>query len=227
MNSSLNRFAQDLFAPLAGDYERWSRLLSFGQDPLWRRSMVEGLGLAPGSRVLDVAAGTGEVTRLLSARGFRVASLDQSREMLSQAAARGATAVLGRAEALPFPDGAFDGLTFTYLLRYVEDPAACLRELARVVRPGGVVGMVEFGRPKGFWDPLWRFYVGCCLPAAGTLIAPGWKRVGSFLGPSIDAFHRRFPAGELARLWEGAGLTDLRAAHPSVGGGLVIWGKKG
>jgi demethylmenaquinone methyltransferase/2-methoxy-6-polyprenyl-1,4-benzoquinol methylase len=226
VHSKVNEFAVGLFAPLATGYATWSRWLSFGQDPMWRRTMVDGLGLGSGARVLDVAAGTGEVTRLLQARSARVVSLDQSPDMLGEAVRLGAVGVLGRAEELPFPDNAFDGLTFTYLLRYVADPLACLRELVRVVRPGGPVGMVEFGRPAGLWRGLWRFYTRKGLPAAGALISPGWREVGAFLGPSIDAFHDRHPGDSLAGLWRDAGLAGVRSARLSVGGGLVMWGRK-
>lgn len=226
MASSRNRFAIDLFAPIAHDYGRWSRVLSFGQDPLWRKRLVARLGVKAGDLILDVAAGTGEVSRLLSKRGCKVVSLDQSMEMLSYCARRGAATVRGRAEQLPFSDNLFDGLTFTYLLRYVDDQLACMRELVRVVRPGGVVGMVEFGRPKNIWGPLWRFYTRVCLPAAGAVISPGWLTVGRFLGPSIDDFHRRFPEDALSRMWQEAGLADVRSIHMSFGGGLILWGRK-
>jgi demethylmenaquinone methyltransferase / 2-methoxy-6-polyprenyl-1,4-benzoquinol methylase len=221
-----NRFARELFAPIAEDYEIWSRALSFGQDPRWRRSMVEGLNLSRGSRVLDVAAGTGQVTRILEEKGYAVVAVDQSPEMLAQALARGSTVVNGRAEVLPFREGTFDGLAFTYLLRYVDDPMACMAELARVVRPGGRIGMVEFGRPRGFWGPWWYAYTRLGLPLAGVLIAPGWSRVGLFLGGSIDAFHGRFPMPEMTRLWERAGLEDIRVSTPSLGGGLIMWGTR-
>src|SRR3712207_1359413 len=79
----------------------------------------------------------------------------------------------GRAEDLPFEDAAFDALTFTYLLRYV-DPAPTLRELARVVRPGGTVAMLEFGLPRGVWRAAWELYARVGLPAAGRVISPGW-----------------------------------------------------
>jgi demethylmenaquinone methyltransferase / 2-methoxy-6-polyprenyl-1,4-benzoquinol methylase len=221
-----NRFARELFAPIAQDYELWSKALSLGQDPRWRRTLVEGLGLPPWSRVLDVAAGTGQVTRLLERKGYLTVAVDQSLEMLKEASRRGAASVNGRAEALPFCDGAFDGLTFTYLLRYVEDPLACMMELARVVRPGGRIGMVEFGRPRGIWGPLWYAYTRVGLPLAGALIDPGWSRVGLFLGGSIDAFHERYPTPELVRVWELAGLRNVRASTRSLGGGLVMWGTR-
>ena len=93
--------------------------------------------------------------------------------------------VEGRAEELPFADGEFAALTFTYLLRYVDDPAATVRELARVVRPGGTIAMLEFAVPRGVWRPPWELWVRAGLPVAGRLISPGWHEVGDFLGPSI------------------------------------------
>src|SRR5438045_7673041 len=97
------------------------------------------------------------------------------------------------AERLPFPDASFDALTFTYLLRYVDDPAATLRELARVVRPGGTIAGLEFAVPHGAWRPLWEAYVRAGLPAAGFAIGNGWREVGSFLGGSIRGFYERWP----------------------------------
>jgi len=220
----IHRDALDLFAPIAANYERWAAVLSLGQDPRWRAEMVSRLDVPTGSRVLDVAAGSGLITRLLQARGHDVVSLDLSAPMLASAQDRGASAVLATAERLPFPDATFDGLTFGYLLRYTPDPAATLRELARVVRPGGSIGMVEFGRPRGVWGPLWWLYTRVGLPAAGAVAGPGWQRVGSYLGPSIDAFHRRYSSdAALVALWQSAGLREVRIARRSLGGGLLMW----
>jgi len=224
--AAINQFALDLFAPIAKDYERWSRILSLGQDPRWRKHMVRQLDVETGSRVLDVAAGTGEVSRLLKKRGLSVISLDQSPEMISMAVRRGAVAVLARAEALPFPDHCFDALTFTYLFRYVDDPLSCMKELVRVVRPGGRVGMVEFGRPGGLWSPFWVMFTRILLPLGGILISGGWRRVGRFLGPSIDAFHRRFPRETLIEIWQESGLEKVSVKRLTLGSGLVVWGRK-
>lgn len=218
--------AQELFAPIAADYERWATWLSMGQDPRWRRTMVAGLGVEPGWRVLDVAAGTGSITRLLQAAGAEVTSLDQSEPMLARAAERGATAVVATAEHLPFPDGHFDAVTFGYLLRYVDSVEACLGELARVVRPGGRVGMVEFGRPTGIWGPAWWVYTRGVLPLAGALIRSGWWEVGRFLGPNIDEFAAAHPPAALAEHWRRAGLVDVEIRRLSLGGGLVMWARK-
>lgn len=218
--------ARELFAPIAPTYERWARLLSMGQDARWRNAMVAGLGLAPGGRVLDVAAGTGSITRRLESYGLNVISLDQSAEMTLVAKRWGAPAVLATAERLPFADHSFDGVTFGYLLRYVDDVRRSLEELARILRPGGVLGMVEFGRPESVWLPAWWLYTRAVLPSAGAVIRSGWWEVGRFLGPSIDDFSSRYPPGRLAVEWEAAGIEDVRTRQMSLGGGLVMWGRR-
>lgn len=214
--------AARLFRGIAGDYQRWARILSLGQDGLWRRLMVGGIELEPGSLVLDVAAGTGSISRLLEARGYRVVAIDLSHEMLTQHSGR--RRVRAVADNVPFPEKTFDAVTFGYLLRYVEDPGATLRELTRVLRPGGLVGMVEFGRPRGFVGWLWRLYTRAILPIAGAVIGSGWYQVGRFLGPSIERFHEDHP--ELTRDWEAAGLVDVTLERPSLGGGLVMWARQ-
>jgi demethylmenaquinone methyltransferase/2-methoxy-6-polyprenyl-1,4-benzoquinol methylase len=224
--------ALDLFAPLGPTYDRYASLLSFGQDPRWRRFLVSRVDVGPEGTVLDVATGTAAVAIELSGRtGCRVVGLDQSEEMLAQGRRRVEDAglggrielVRGEAERLPFEDASFDALTFTYLLRYVEDPQATMRELARVVRPGGTVAMLEFGLPRGVARPAWELWVRLGLPAAGALISPGWREVGSFLGPSIREFHRRH---DLPALWRGAGIDDVRERRLSLGGGVVLWGRR-
>lgn len=188
--------------------------------------MVDGLGLPPGSRVLDVAAGTGSLTRLMQSYGLEVVSVDQSPEMTREAKRGGATAVLATAQWLPFTDGTFDGVTFGYLLRYVEDVSQCLEELVRIVRPGGMVGMVEFGRPGGAWRPAWWLYTRAVLPLAGAAIRSGWCDVGRFLGPSVDSFAGSYPPDLLAAEWRAAGMEDVRYQRMSLGGGLVMWGRR-
>ena len=224
-STSPPEIAKELFAPVASTYELWARILSMGQDARWRRAMVDGIGLAPGARVLDVASGTGSISRLMEKREIDVVLADQSPEMMQVAGQRGATGVLATAERLPFADGSFDGVTFGYLLRYVNDVVECLAELARVVRPGGVLGMVEFGRPRGPWRPAWWLYTRAVLPAAGRMIEPGWREVGRFLGPSIDAFWDRYPPLGLAEACRKAGIVDVRFRSMSLGGGLVMWGR--
>ncbi|TML27797.1 MAG: methyltransferase domain-containing protein [Actinobacteria bacterium] len=222
--------ARTLFAPLGRTYDRYAALLSFGQDPRWRRFLVSRIDAGPRDTVLDVATGTGAVAReLLARKRCTVVGLDQSPEMLAEARRRlpaSVTLLEGRAEKLPFPDGAFDGLTFTYLLRYVDDPAAVLRELVRVVRPGGTIAGLEFAVPRGVWRPLWELYVRVGLPAAGRVLSPGWAEVGDFLGPSIRGFYADYPEERLLELWWNAGVRDVRARRLSLGGGIVTWGRR-
>jgi len=222
--------ARTLFAPLGRTYDRYAALLSFGQDPRWRRFLVSRIDAGPRDTVLDVATGTGAVAReLLARKRCTVVGLDQSPEMLAEARRRlpaSVTLLEGRAEKLPFPDGAFDGLTFTYLLRYVDDPAAVLRELVRVVRPGGTIAGLEFAGPRGVWRPLWELYVRVGLPAAGRVLSPGWAEVGDFLGPSIRGFYADYPEERLLELWWNAGVRDVRARRLSLGGGIVTWGRR-
>ena len=226
MIDSPSRVAHELFAPLAPGYERWAAIWSMGQDARWRRVMIAALDPGPGDRVLDLAAGTGSITRLIQQQGASVMSADQSAQMLSAAVARGATGVVATAESLPFPDGRFDMVTFGYLLRYVKDVTSAMTELVRIVRPGGKIGMVEFGRPRGLWRPLWWGYTRIVLPLAGLAGGRGWYRVGRFLGPSIDAFADEHPPEELAASWQEAGLVEVGYRRLSLGGGLVMWGRK-
>jgi demethylmenaquinone methyltransferase/2-methoxy-6-polyprenyl-1,4-benzoquinol methylase len=231
--STRTQHARELFAPLGPTYDRYARLLSFGQDPRWRAFLVSRIP-AEATRVLDVASGTAAVSIALAraAPDRIVSGIDQSPEMLAAGRARIDRAGLGsrislsegRAESLPFADATFDALTFTYLLRYVDDPAATLRELARVVKPGGTIAMQEFGLPGGIWRPLWELYVRVGLPLAGAVVSPGWHDVGSFLGPSIRDFYRGLPLVALLDLWRDAGIADVRCRRLSLGGGVVVWG---
>ena len=228
--SARTRKALELFAPLGPTYERYARVLSLGQDPRWRRFLVSRIEAGRGDEVLDVATGTGAVAQeLIRQKGCDVVGVDQSREMLAVAREQLPAAVRlveAGAEKLPFEDASFDALTFTYLLRYVEEPEATLRELARVVRPGGTIASLEFAVPGGLWRPLWGAYVGVVLPAAGRILSPGWHEVGRFLGGSIREFWRRYPLERQLELWRAAGIDELRHRRLSLGGAIVIWGNR-
>lgn len=227
------RHALALFEDLPRHYDRFGALLSFGQDPRWRRSLVRAINPQVGERVLDVATGTGMVAAALARRtACEVVALDQSDAMLAgahrrvggdpQLAAR-IRLVRGEAERLPFDDDEFDALTFTYLLRYVDDRAATMRELARVVKPGGRIGMVEFGVPRSGWlRALWRVHTRVGLPTLGRLVSPAWVEVGRFLGPNIEELHRAEP--DLVGLWTAAGIRDVRIQAMSFGAGIVMCG---
>ena len=151
-----NRFAQDLFRQLPRHYDFLEELLSLGQNGRWRREMVSHVVDQAPKSVLDVATGTAGVALALIGRteaditGIDIteAMLRRGHERVERAGASGRVRLLvGQAERLPFPDDSFDALTFTYLLRYVADPAETLRELARVLRPGAAIASLEFSVP--------------------------------------------------------------------------------
>jgi demethylmenaquinone methyltransferase / 2-methoxy-6-polyprenyl-1,4-benzoquinol methylase len=226
--SERQEHARRLFAPLGPTYDLVGATLSFGQDPRWRRALVARVP-HDGGHVLDVATGTGLVAAQLLAHGHRVTGLDQSPDMLAEARRRfgeRVELVEASATAIPFADESFDHLTFTYLLRYVDDPGATLAELARVVRPGGTISSLEFAVPEGLWRPLWDLWVGVGLPAAGRVVSEAWGEVGRFLGPSIRGFYERWPLEAQLELWRAAGVPDVRARRMSLGGGVVIWGTR-
>jgi demethylmenaquinone methyltransferase / 2-methoxy-6-polyprenyl-1,4-benzoquinol methylase len=230
--SPRKRHALELFADLPRAYDWMGAVLSFGQDPRWRATLIDQVNPLPGQRVLDVATGTGLVAFALAQRGCEVIGVDQSGDMLAVARAHleqrpalqtRVTFVQGEAERLPFDDGEFDALTFTYLLRYVDDRAATMRELARVVKPSGRVGMVEFGVPES--PPLraaWRLHTRAGLPIIGRAVSPAWYEVGRFLGPNIEELHAQEP--DLPGLWRRSGIGDVQERSLSFGAGVVMWG---
>jgi demethylmenaquinone methyltransferase / 2-methoxy-6-polyprenyl-1,4-benzoquinol methylase len=228
--------ARRLFAPLGPTYDRYAALLSYGQDPRWRRFLVSRVAVGPDATVLDVATGTAAVAiELVRRTGCSVVGVDQSAGMLAAGVERVERAALadrielveGEAERLPFEEASFDALTFTYLLRYVDDPAAALAELTRVVRPGGTVASLEFGvPPRALPRAFWELHVRALLPLAGRLVSPAWHEVGRFLGPNIRAFAERYPAERRLALWRNAGIDDVRERRLTFGVGVVTWGRR-
>lgn len=220
--------ARRLFDGIASLYGGPAEVFSFAQYGRWRRAAVDLLDVGAGSLVLDVATGTGLVARdVMRRRGATVIGLDQSSEMLERARAVGVALIRADATRLPFAGDTFDALSFTYLLRYVDDVPATIAELARVVKPGGRVVSVEFGRPEGpFTGPLWNLYALGVFPAGTRALPRGWRDVGDFLGPSIASFDRRWPPERLAQVWRKVGLTDVGVRRMSLGGGVVMWGRK-
>jgi demethylmenaquinone methyltransferase/2-methoxy-6-polyprenyl-1,4-benzoquinol methylase len=232
-----NRFAQKLFAPLPGRYDRLAELLSMAQNGRWRRAMVDHIVPCQPELILDVASGPAGVALQLADRtGARVVGVDLTLDMLRQGqrnvGERGMTdyvqLVAGRAEQTPFADETFDALTFTYLLRYVDDPQATLIELARLVKPGGVVASLEFLLPQSrFWRFWWWGYTRLVLPAGGWLSGgKAWFEVGRFLGPNISAHYRRYPVDWTIDAWRRAGFVDVGVRRMSLGGGLIMWGRR-
>jgi len=225
MPSSPPDDARRVFSGIGATYETAGALLSFGQDARWRARLVDSLSASSGDVVLDVATGTGLVARAISERyGCAVVGLDRSADMLSAAAARDGhiPLVRARAESLPFADESFDHLTFTYLMRYVDDPAATMRELARVVRPGGRIVALDFGVPTNpILRALWRVYTTIGLPIVGRAISERWSSVGAFLRGSIERFDREHGA-DVERDWTDAGLREIRVERMSFGAGVVM-----
>ena len=232
-----NEFARQLFAPLPPRYDRLAAILSLGQNGRWRTAMVDHVVEQAPGLILDVATGPAGVACLLADRtAGQVVGIDVSEDMLREGAANVArrgldgrvALLLGRGEQLPFVDASFDALTFTYLLRYVADPAATLAELARVVKPGGPIASMEFAVPAApWWRLAWVGYTRLVLPVAGWLTGgSGWYRVGRFLGPSITTHYRRYPVAWTVDAWRAAGIDDVGTRAMSLGGGLVMWGRR-
>ncbi len=237
MSATPTELARGLFAPLGPTYDRYARVLSLGQDPRWRRFLVSRLAsVGPDDVVLDVATGTAAVAlELVRQRGCAVVGVDQSPEMLAEARRRLLLAAETRrirlveagAEHLPFEDASFDGLTAAYVLRYLDDLPAGLRELTRVLRPGATAALLDFGVPPATLPrAAWNIWVDVGLPALGRAISPGWHEVGRFLGGSIRDFDARWPVPRLLSALREAGLADVGARRLSLGGCTVVWGRR-
>jgi len=232
-----DRFARHLFTPLPRRYDALADLLSLGQDRRWRSTMVARVARARPRTVLDVACGPAGVTLELAARtDARIVGVDLTEAMLRQGAVNVGRAgagdriglVLGRGQQLPFADASFDALTFTYLLRYVDDPQQTLVELARVVAPGGAVASLEFFVPPNrFWRFWWWGYTRLVLPVAGGITGGrAWFTVGRFLGPNISRHYRRYSLPWTIDAWRQAGFEHVGVRLMSLGGGLVLWGTR-
>jgi demethylmenaquinone methyltransferase/2-methoxy-6-polyprenyl-1,4-benzoquinol methylase len=238
-NSSMltdrNRLSRRIFKDLPSRYDRLAEVFSFGQNRRWQTAMLQPVLSAHPNCCLDVATGTASVAiRLANSDGDRrVFGIDLSTEMLSAGRQRTLKSgldvgfALARAEELPFQSSVFDTVTFTYLLRYVEDPTATLGEMVRVLKDGGVLSSLEFFVPPNpVLRGLWVMYTRAMLPAAGRIFGREWYDVGRFLGPSISEHYRRFPLEDHLLAWRNAGIRSPRYRLMSMGGGLIMWGKK-
>jgi demethylmenaquinone methyltransferase / 2-methoxy-6-polyprenyl-1,4-benzoquinol methylase len=232
-----NAVAIELFEGLPARYDTLAEVLSFAQNGRWRRELVSHLSPQHPRSILDVATGTGGVAIALAAETeARIRGVDISSAMLAHGRAKVQKANLtgrislepARAEELPYPSESFDAVSFTYLLRYVSDPAATVAELARVIRPGGHMASLDFYVPPNVaWLAAWRAYTRLLLPVAGWLLGGGaWWDVGRFLGPNIEGHYRRWPVERIVDAWKAAGMVDVDYRVMSLGGGLVMWGKK-
>jgi demethylmenaquinone methyltransferase/2-methoxy-6-polyprenyl-1,4-benzoquinol methylase len=235
----LSHLATRLFNHAASGYDSIAQLLSCGQYLRWQHTLIRAAvqhGVDTRSTVLDAATGTAGVARQLAHTSLcRIIGVDQSAGMLAAAKSKlidmpsGTSFHIQLVESnaidLPFPNDVFDAVLFTYLFRYVEDPAVAMRELVRVARPGALIGFVEFHVPPPPWKQLWLIHTRIMFPIVGRLISPGWYQVGRFLGPSIGRF-RDWSIPTLSNMLQGAGLEDVNHRLMSLGGGLIMWGTK-
>ena len=219
---------QQMFATIARRYDTANDLLSLGVHKGWRRTAVRLSGAAPGQRVLDCATGTGDLAlafkRAVGPRG-EVIGTDFCREMLEPAPAKAARAGLevkfevADALSLPYPAQRFDVASIAFGIRNVDDPLRCLRELSRVVVPGGRVVVLEFGQPQGAFGALFRFYSRAVMPLVGGLVT-GNRSAYEYLPRTAAAF----PAGErFIDLMREAGTFRSCAATPLLSGTAFVY----
>jgi demethylmenaquinone methyltransferase/2-methoxy-6-polyprenyl-1,4-benzoquinol methylase len=204
-----------MFDRIAPVYDVMNRVMTAGLDRRWRRLAVREV-VWPGDRVLDACCGTGDFSVEAEQRGGRVVGLDFSERMLERARRKSGTIewVRGDALALPFEDGEFDAATVGFGVRNLDDLDRGLRELARVLRPGGRIAVLEITRPRGLLRPFFRVWLDAMIPLAGRFL-PGGKAY-TYLPASV----RRFPGPEdLSKLLEAAGLQEVR--YRMLGGGSV------
>lgn len=204
-----------MFDGIAPVYDVMNRVMTAGLDQRWRRLAVSQV-VWPGDRVLDACCGTGDLAVAAEQRGGRVVGLDFSERMLDRARSKSGAIewVRGDALDLPFAEGEFDAATVGFGVRNLEDLEGGLRELCRVLRPGGKVAVLEITRPNGALRPFFRLWFDLLVPAAGRVL-PGGKAY-TYLPASV----RRFPGAEdLSRLMEHAGFADVR--YRLLGGGIV------
>jgi demethylmenaquinone methyltransferase / 2-methoxy-6-polyprenyl-1,4-benzoquinol methylase len=203
-------FVRRLFDDTAAHYDRINSVFSLGTGAWYRRHALQRAGLRQGARVLDVACGTGLVTRealRLAGPGGQVVGLDPSAGMLAEARATGASLLQGRAEHLPLADSSVDMLTMGYALRHVADLGTAFAEFHRVLRPGGRVLLLEIGRPDGAMaHRLARIYLGRVVPALCRLAAP---RAGTLMTYYWDTIEACVPAEAILRHLRGAGFADV------------------
>ena len=204
-----------MFDRIAPVYDVMNRVMTAGLDRRWRRLAAAEV-VWPGDRVLDACCGTGDLAVEAERRGGRVVGLDFSERMLERARKKSGAIewVRGDALALPFEDGTFDAATVGFGVRNLADLEGGLRELARVLRPGGKLAVLEITRPRGLLKPFFQLWFDVLVPIAGRIL-PGGKAY-TYLPASV----RRFPGpDDLSTLLERAGFEGVR--YRLLGGGSV------
>jgi demethylmenaquinone methyltransferase/2-methoxy-6-polyprenyl-1,4-benzoquinol methylase len=229
--------AQDLFDGVAPSYDTWAQKLTYFQYLRWRGFLISQMALRPGNLVLDVCTGTaGVAIEIAHHHDARIVGLDVSHSMLQagllavekQSLDGRVQLIQGRAEHLPFPDETFDTVVFTYLLRYVQDPDATIRELSRVLKPSGELFSLEFDIPKALWmRALWELHNRVIMPVMTLSVSRGWHRMGCFLGPSISGFCKQYPVDRLAAIWRENGIPLVQTRRLLHGVAVLMWGTKG
>jgi demethylmenaquinone methyltransferase/2-methoxy-6-polyprenyl-1,4-benzoquinol methylase len=204
-----------MFDRIAPVYDVMNRTMTMGLDQRWRRLAAEAV-VRPGDHVLDAACGTGDLAVAAARAGGRVMGLDFSERMLERARRKAPELdwVEGDVLALPFEDASFDAVTIGFGVRNVADLEAGLRELARVLRPGGRVAVLEITRPRGVLRPFFRLWFDVLVPLAGKVLPGG--AAYTYLPASV----RRFPGPEdLAGAMGRAGFADV--SYRLLAGGIV------
>ncbi len=219
---------RQMFSSIATRYDVTNEVLSFGIHRLWRRAAVRYSGAREGDSILGCATGTGDLAlafkRKVGGSG-RVVGTDFCPEMLQSAPAKAQKEGLSvefqvaDAMALPFADATFDVASIAFGIRNVDDPVKCLKEMARVVKPGGRVVVLEFGQPEGMFGALFRFYSKTIMPAIGGLLT-GNRAAYEYLPRTAAAF----PAGErFLGLMDQAGAYRERVAKPMTFGTSYVY----
>lgn len=206
---------QGMFDRIAPVYDVMNRVMTAGLDQRWRKLAVREV-VWPGDRVLDACCGTGDLAVEAERRGGRVVGLDFSPKMLERARKKSGAVewIQGDALALPFPDGDFDAATVGFGVRNLADLESGLKELARVLRPGGKLAVLEITRPRGLLKPFFRLWFDGLVPLAGKVLPGG--RAYSYLPASV----RRFPGpSDLAAAFGRAGFDGV--GWKLMGGGIV------
>ena len=197
---------RSMFDRIAPVYDSMNRIMTAGLDRRWRREAAEAV-VEPGDRVLDACCGTGDLAIAAAVAGGRVTGIDFSEPMLERARRKAPDIewVAGDALALPFADGSFDAATVGFGVRNLSELDKGLRELRRVLRPGGRLAILEITRPRGLLAPFYRLWFDLLIPAAGKVL-PGGSAY-TYLPASV----RRFPDPQgLAELMDEAGFGEIR-----------------